>query len=182
MALMTPRSVSVHLILAGAELWFLAAGAYSDTQQAPSHSHPSSPSTHARTLKRTWRTGPATTPPDTEVVPPHPSSVPPAIRGLTFRVAGEKKSGGTPEGKPPADSTLTAKRTSAPPAKPVATTSVKSDLDYVGPEKRARDEMNCLSTNPKARQAFYDDLRRTVEQVRAGNKDVAEKNPAPCSQ
>jgi hypothetical protein len=31
--------------------------------------------------------------------------------------------------------------------------------------------MDCLRAHPDARQAFYDDLRHTVEQVRAGEKD-----------
>ncbi|MGD0221125.1 MAG: hypothetical protein ABSF71_02210 [Terriglobia bacterium] len=179
---MTPGSVSGYMILAGAELCLLAAGAFSDTPQAQSYPHPSPPSTHARTLKRTWRTGPATTPPDTEVVPPHPSSVPPPIRGLTLSVEGEQKSGEAPGVRPSAGSTLATKRTSPAPIKPVPAKNDKPDSSYVDPEKRARDEMNCLSTNPKARQAFYDDLRRTVEQVRAGSKDVIEKNPAPCGQ
>ena len=33
------------------------------------------------------------------------------------------------------------------------------------------DEMTRLRANPGARQAFYEDLRGTVERVRAGEKD-----------
>jgi hypothetical protein len=54
---------------------------------------------------------------------------------------------------------------------------VHNDAGYVDPEKRARGELNCLRDNPDARQAFYADLRRTVERVRAGEKGAISDPP-----
>lgn len=175
---MISRGVSGCLILAGAELCFATAGAFSDTPQ--SHAHPSSPPAHARILKRTWQTGPASTPPETEVVPSRRSPFPPALRGVTLNAEGEKKSAAAPRVTPTPTATLTAKSRSGAAIKPAAVATPK--LVYVDPDKRARNEMNCLSTNAQAREAFYGELRRTVDQVRAGRTDMTEKNPAPCGQ
>jgi hypothetical protein len=133
-------------------------------------------------MKRTWRTGPASMPLETEVVPPHPSPVPPAVRAQTLSVQGEQKAktGEEPARRPSAGSTLAAMRTTAAPLKSVVTTNNESrhDSGYVDPEKRALDELTHLRANPGSRQAFYDDLRHTVEQIRAGGKDENAKNPA----
>jgi len=133
-------------------------------------------------MKRTWRTGPASMPLETEVVPPRPSPVPPAVRAQTLSVQGEQKAkmGEEPARRPSTGSTLAAMRTTAVPSKPVVTTNNESrhDSGYVSPERRALDELNHLRANPGARQAFYDDLRHTVEQIRAGGKDENAKKPA----
>ena len=170
------------LILVGAGLCLLATGSYSVTPQARAPVHPSSPSSHVRTMKRTWRTGPASMLPETEVVPARPSPVPPAVRAQTLSVQGEQKAkrGEELERGRPAGSTLAAMRTTAAPLKSVVTTNNESrrDSGYVDPEKRALDELNRLRANPGARQAFYDDLRHTVEQIHAGGKDENAKKPA----
>jgi hypothetical protein len=81
------------------------------------------------------------------------------------------------ESRPAAGSTLAATRTTAATFKSGVTTNGESrhDSGYVDPEKRTLDELNRLRGNPGARQAFYDDLRHTVEQVRAGEN---QKKPA----
>ena len=80
--------------------------------------------------------------------------------------------------------TIAAPRTSTAPLKSevAALGESHSNSGYVDPEKRALDELNCLLTHPEARQAFYEGLRRTVEQVRVGEKDEigGEKKPATC--
>jgi hypothetical protein len=123
-------------------------------------------------------------PPETEVVPPHPSSVPPPVRAVTLNVQGGQKGmmGVAPGSRPSADSTLAA-RSAAPFKSAVATIDeTHSYPSYVDPEKRARGELNCLRDDPGARQAFYEDLRRTVERVRAGEKDAVsgEKKAPTC--
>jgi len=119
---------------------------------------------------------------ETEVVPPHPLSVPPPVRAQTLSVQREQKAkeGEEPAGRPSAGSTLAATRTSAVPFKSVVTTIDESRYysGHVDPEKRALEELNRLRANPGARQAFYEDLRHTVEHVRAGEKDENEPKPA----
>jgi hypothetical protein len=174
------RSVSRCLILFTCALCFLATFAFAETLQ--SRPHRSSPAVHTRTLKRTWRTGPASTPPDTEVLPSHPASIPPALRGTTLSAEQERKAGEAQGARPEAGSDLAAKRLPAVAEKTASTRTATPISLYVDQEKRARDEMNCLSTNALARQAFYDELRRTVDQARAGQTEMNEKNSAPCSQ
>ena len=178
----TPGGASGFLILAGVDLCLLASGALSSTPKGRTTVHSSSASSHTRTIKRTWRTGPASMPLETEVVPPHPSSVPPPAKALTLSVPGERKGGVEPGGRPSAGSTLGATPTSAAPFESDVSTNDESHNNsvYVDPEKRALSELSSLRANPGARQAFYEDLRRTVERVRAGEKDQIpdEKKPA----
>ena len=183
MAPMTPGRASGFLILAGAELCLLATGAYSVTPQARTPVHPSPPSSHTRPIKRTWRTGPASMPLDTEVVPPHPSLCAPDRKAPNAQRAGRTESKDGERSREEAlcrfDSCCAA-HASAAAFKPEVTTIDESRhySDYVDPEKRARDEMTRLRTNPGARQAFYEDLRHTVEQVRTGENDGNETKPA----
>jgi hypothetical protein len=44
--------------------------------------------------------------------------------------------------------------------------------------QRVRDELSRLRNDAGARRAFYDELRRTVEQVRPGRRDENSQNPA----
>lgn len=179
---MTPGRASSFLILLGAELCLLATGPYSVTPQARAPVHSSSPSSHSKTMKRTWRSGPASMPLETEVVPPHPSSAPPTVRPQKLSVQGDQKAKveEEPVRRSSAGQTLEATRTSAAPLKPEVTTVDESRhyRVYVDPEKRAVDELTRLRANPGARQAFYEDLRHTVEKVRAGEKDENEQKPA----
>ncbi len=44
--------------------------------------------------------------------------------------------------------------------------------------QRVRDDLSRLRNDAGARRAFYDELRRTVEQVRSGRRDENSQNPA----
>jgi hypothetical protein len=143
---------------------------------------------------------------DTEVVPPHGSPVPPILRPQTLIAQGKEKAQvqEEPAKRPSASSTLAATRrpaarfkpafassnvavrsnsatpASAAPIKPEVTTidESRNQSSYVDPEKRALDEMTRIRASSGARQAFYEDLRHTVEQVRAGEKVENETIPA----
>jgi len=76
--------------------------------------------------------------------------------------------------------TLAGRGTAAAPPKPLATRSDDSAHSF-DPETRAQNELNCLRTNSDARDAYYEDLRRTVDEVRTGDKaSPEEKKPALC--
>ena len=163
------------LVLAGAALCFLGTVELSGTPQTPSPPPAPSPPNHRRTKKPTWHNGPATIVPETEVVPPHGSSMPPPVRDVTLSTQGERRTGGKP-GSSSTGGTL------AKP--PVAGTEPAANLDNIDPQKRALGELNCLRTNADARQSFYAELRRTVQRVRAGRNDEApaEKKAVACRQ
>ena len=121
-------------------------------------------------IKRTWHSGPATTPPQTEVVLP-PRDVPPPAKSqiLGGQAEGEKAACEKPAGATSADSGL---RPSSPSARvpAIAPNAVlRDDSDAAIPEtQRIRVELERLRNDVGARRAFYDELRRTVEQARAG--------------
>jgi len=123
--------------------------------------------------------------PETEVLPSRPSSVPPPLRSVTLSVQAEQKGavGGKAENGTLVGSNLTHTRTSLLPPKPAITIIEESTYSFDS-EKRALGELNCLRTNADARQAFYADLTRTVQRVRAGEKDAVagEKKLATCPQ
>ena len=179
MAPATPTSSSRFVILVVAELCLLATWAYSTTPPTRPLVHSSSPSAHTKTRKHTWHNGPASMPPDTEILGSHPPLVPPRVRDLPLSSQGEQKGGAEPQGKPSTAPTLAATRTPAAPLKPEVTpnSELRQDVGCVAPQKSALGEMDCLRAHPDARQAFYDDLRRTVDQVRAGERDDNEKKP-----
>jgi hypothetical protein len=174
---MTPGRASRFLLLVGFQLLFLATGAYSVTPQAQSPVRHSSSSSHTRPIKRTWRTGPASMPLETEIVPPHPSSVPPPAKARVLSIQKEQKAKSEEKTGASAAPTLTATRESTTSSKPeVRTIDESRSPDYVDPEKRALDELSQLRANPQARQAFYDNLRHTVDRVRAGEENKNANN------
>lgn len=177
MAPIKPGSVAAFLILLGSGLCLPARGADSSTSQTRVTLHPSPPSTHLKTRKPTWHNGPASMPPDTEVLGPHPPSAPPSVRAQILNEQRVREGG--KEGKIPAGPALAATRTPAATPKPKVTANNEQNGDAAcgSPDKTAFTEMNCLRTHPDARQAFYDELRRTVEEVRAGEKDQGKKEP-----
>ncbi len=179
MAPATPGSSSGFLILVAAEC-LLATCVYSTTAPTRPLVHSSTSSGHASTTrKHTWHNGPASMPPETEILGPHPPSVPPRVRDLPLSSQGEPKGGAEPQGKPSTASTLAATRTSGAPLKQEITPNNKPhrDVGCADPQKSALSEMDCLRTHPASRQAFYDDLRRTMQQVRAGETDENAKKP-----
>jgi len=152
---------------------------------------PTSPPKSVKTLKRTWRNGPATTPPEIEIVPcrtPFPAPVKP----LMAATDGQGRQGivrpARNSSEPAAVSRQAAihhasapTRLGAQPATAVAGAAEITMIDdslsrpiRLDPEARARADLTCLHDNAKARQAFYDDLSRTVQQVRGGLPDLKE--------
>ena len=158
-----------------AGLCFLAAMAFSETPPAPSPGRTSASLKNTKPKRARWHNGPASMPPDTEVVPPHGSSSPPPVRAVTQSVQDERLGTGKASGP-----SLAGRGTAAALPKPIPTRSEPSDHSF-DPATRAQNELNCLRTNSDAREAYYEDLRRTVEEVRTGDKAAADdKQPAPC--
>ncbi len=174
MARATVGGASRCLPLAGAGFCLLATLALSGMPQTSSPVHPSSPSHHPRTRKPTWHNGPASIIPETEVVPPRGSSVPPPVRAVALGAQGEGN--GALEGK-----SLPAGAANLNPGS-TPRDERSSHSAYVDPEERTRGELNCLRAHTDARQAFYADLSRTVDRVRAGQTDegTEEKKSVPC--
>jgi len=153
--------IDAWLAFAGAGLCLLSVAtplAASQEEPAPG---PPKLSRRATSAKHTWHSGPATTPPQTEMVPLPPEAPPPAKSHLR----GEKQ-----DEKRPA----VVKPSSSMPAS--APETVHQD-DSPAPEaQRIRLELNHLREDSGARRAFYDELRQTVERVRAGQRDDDSQN------
>ena len=126
-------------------------------------------------IKRTWHSGPATTPPQTEVVLPPRDVPPPAKSHILGGQAEEKKpASGNPAGATSADLGLQPSSPSArvPASLPHAVLRDDSNAP-ITETQHIRVELERLRDDAGARRAFYDELRRTVEQVRAGQRDEA---------
>jgi len=137
--------------------------------------------------KHAWHSGPPTTPPQTEFVAPPPEAPPPA-KSLLLRgqAEPEKPVGTKPLDVTPAASGLHPRRSSASANEPACASNavLRDDPNAPDPEaRRIRVELNRLRDDAGARRSFYDELRRTVEQVRAGqlhegSQDLASPRPA----
>jgi hypothetical protein len=150
------------LVLTGVGFCLLASVAICGAPQATSPALPAAALSNPKTRKPHWHNGPATMAPDTEIVPPHGSLEPPAVRSLTISVEDQRK------GKAPAGASAAA------PLKPATNISID-------PDTRARNELNCLRNDSQARAAYYDELRRTAEQVREGGDPASEeRKTSPC--
>ena len=125
--------------------------------------------------KPTWHGGPASTPPEPEAVPPPPAVRPPA-KSLILGSQKErnKLASATPVASPPVGS-VPSKTSTTGSNDGLARAVNAKPHDYTGspdPEAlRVRDELKRLRDDSEARRNFYDDLRRTVERVRAGMRD-----------
>jgi hypothetical protein len=147
---MTRINASNWLAFAAAGLYLLAVTMAVGAQEG-SNTRPPTPSKRAHSPKPTWHSGPASTPPETEILlPPHPNP-------------------------PPAKSTLPASQAEA---ENQAGTGPRATTPVGEPEAK-RIELNRLRDDVVARRAFYDELRGTVEQVRSGRRDEDSKNPPP---
>jgi hypothetical protein len=136
----------------------------------------------AEPTKPTWHGGPASTPPQPEAVPPPPAVRPPAKSLILGPQKGRIKLASAAVGSPPAGSLS---KTSTPRAtdglaralntKPHDSTDSPAQSQprtQIDPEAlRIHDELQHLRDDSEARRNFYDDLRRTVERVRAGMSD-----------
>ena len=165
------KLIVAWLAFAGAGLYLTGAAtplAAPQGSQAP----PPKLSRRPGAIKRTWHSGPATTPPQTEVVLP-PREVPPPAKSqmLGGQAEGKEAASEKPAGATSADSGL---RPSSPSARVPAIAPnalLGDDSNAAIPEtQRIRVELERLRDDAGARRAFYDELRRTVEQVRAGQQ------------
>ena len=111
-------------------------------------------------------------PPETEQIPQVAPSVPPALRP-SFESSGARTSpdAAKPQAVPLAGSVAEAKSLlAAAEQAPTANTIEPGKPGTAEPEpERIHDEFARLRDDAGARRAFYDGLRYTVEQVRAGN-------------
>jgi hypothetical protein len=150
--------VSIVLVITGFALSPL--GSAIQPVSAVSHH---SPASHSRTtLKRTWHSGPASTPPETEIIP----SPPPLPSPAESPDLGSEEEHNVPAAADPQRGTPAASGLEAPSA---TVPNQPDDTPAAVPERvRVRDELKRLRTDADARRAFYDDLRGTVERVRTG--------------
>ena len=169
------------MVLSSALLCLLTRGAYSIAPSGTSSVRNSPPSSHNRTKKPAWHNGPASMPLDTEVVPPRASSIPPAVKNYPVSRQAEAKIGDKTEASPSLNPSLDTTRTSATGHKAASPASTESagNVPCADLPKGSAAALNCLRTHPIARQAFYDDLRRTVEQVRSRQIPGRSISPAP---
>jgi len=168
----------------GLALCLLGSTAVQGVARKPTVARPVLPPAHGKAIKRTWRNGPATMPPEVEVLPPH-SLFPPSVRSRAINSdAGQKAAAGLKAGVPVGASNprLAVNPSPAVRAGIAAASAARTGMSLTYPEARARDELGCLRSDTTSRRAFYDDLRRSVERVRMGEEDTdpAGKKPIAC--
>jgi hypothetical protein len=164
-------TTSIGLIASCAGLVFLGSATLRGAPQAGVRARPSPPSQRLKAMKYTWHSGPASSPLETELVPPSPPAAPP-VTSLVLKSHAERKMSATasPAGALPA---VPVRATKGIPAAALAQASPTSADQHGAPDspapeaQRVQDELKHLHYNSKAREAFYDDLRRTVQEVRA---------------
>ena len=170
---------SIGLIASCAGLVFLGSATLRGAPQAGVRARPSPPSQRLKAMKYTWHSGPASSPLETEFVPPSPSSAPPVTSPILKSYTERKMPMATnSEAELPAGSV---RATNDIPAVAHAQASAANADQPDTPDspateaQRVQDELKRLRDDSKARQAFYDDLRRTVQEVRAaaGSSDSA---------
>ena len=172
---------STCLAFAVAGLYFLGIATPLGAPQEGSNLPPPKLSRRPDSTKPAWPSGPASTPPQTEVVLP-PSQAPPPAKSplLGAQVEGKKPAVTKPRAVTPAASGFATRRTPAAAHEltPTPNANPYDDSNPRDPEaQRIQDELSRLRDDAGARSAFYDELRRTVEQVRAGLREEDSKNP-----
>jgi len=176
------RSIDAWMAFAGAGLCLLGAVTPLAEPQGGSDAPPPKLSRRPSSTKPAWHSGPATTPPQTEVVSPPPDVPPPAKSSpVGGQAEGKKPAVTKPSDVTPAASGLLPRHPSASANEPASTPNAvpRDDPNAPDPEvQRIRVELNRLRDDAGARRAFYDELRRTVERVRAGLPDEGSKNSA----
>ena len=175
-------TTSICLVTSCAGLVFLGSATLRGAPQQGPRARPSAHSRRPKATKPTWHSGPASSPLETEFVPPAPPPAPPVTSPILDSYAERKESAAAnPQAAPPARSVRATKGTPAA-AVEQASTANADQPDYSNspdPEaQRIQDELQRLHNDSEARQAFYDDLRRTVQQVRAAvrSSDSSEEN------
>jgi len=167
------KLIVAWLAFAGGGLCFLGAATPPAAPEGPQAPTPKL-SRRPGPIKRTWHSGPATTPPQTEAVLPPRDVPPPAkVQILAGQAEGGKPASEKPAGATSADSGFLT-RPSSPSARGLASAPnpvLRDDSDAAIPEtQRIRVALERLRDDAVARRAFYDELRRTIEQVRAGQR------------
>ncbi len=175
-------NASTWLAFTVAGLYFVGAATMLAAPQKASTARPPTLSRRARSTKPTWHSGPATTPPETEVVLP-PREAPPLAKSPVLQAQAEGKKPGVtkPSAVPSAGSDFLTRRRAADAHEPAPTPNAMQGDGSNAPEpeaQRVRDDLSRLRNDPGARRAFYDELRRTVEQVRSGRRDENSPNLA----
>jgi len=182
MSRVKPINASTCLAFATAGLYLMGIATPLGAPQEGSNVRPISPPGRAESAKPTWHSGPASTPPQTEIVLP-PSEAPPPAKAplLGSQAAGKKPTLTKPWVATPAGSSFATTRTPASvhAVSPTPNANLNDDSKPPDPEaQRIQDELSRLRDNVGARRAFYDELRRTVEAVRAGLPDEDSKSPS----
>jgi len=167
------KLIVVWLAFPGAGLYLLGAATPLAAPQGP-QAQPPKLSRRPGPTKPTWHSGPATTPPETEVVLP-PADVPPPAKSQILGGQGEGKK---PASEKPAGATSTDPGSLTRPSLPSARVPaiapnavLRGDSNApIAETQRIRVELEHVRDDAGARRAFYEELRRTVEQVRAGQR------------
>ena len=169
-----PVRYSIWLMLAGTVLW----GAGSADPQAVSQNGPdagnASHHRHSHSVRRSWHSGPASTPPQTEVIPAPPPDVAPATSPLLGWQREEentanRRTNSLDEPTVTTSETYRAVRERSPGLK----MGEHVDSKRPDPERLIRDELRRVRQDTEARRAFYDDLLGTVHSVRASTRRVS---------
>lgn len=181
-------TTSIFLVTSCAGLVFLGSATLRGAPQQGPRTRPSAHSRHPKATKPTWHSGPASSPLETELVPPAPPPAPPVTSPiLDFYAERKESAAANPQAVLPARSVRATKGTPAP-AVEQASMADADQPDYSNspdPEaQRIQDEFQRLHDDSEARQAFYDDLRSTVQQVRTAvrSSDSSEENTAAPEQ
>jgi hypothetical protein len=169
-----PVRYSIWLMLAGTVLWGAGSADGQAVSQNGSNSGSASHHRHSLSARRSWHSGPASTPPQTEVIPSPPPNVAPATSPLLGwqREEENRANGRTNSLDEPTvttSETYSAVRERSPGLKiSEHVYSKRSD-----PESLIRDELRRVRQDTEARRAFYDDLLGTVHSVRASTRRVS---------
>ncbi|HMD98230.1 MAG TPA: transglycosylase SLT domain-containing protein [Terriglobia bacterium] len=189
---MTPAriaSISICFVAAGVGCCFLTRATLGGSPQQVS-SQPRSPhSRRSDAAKHAWHSVPASTPPETEIIPPPPPALPPAT-SLGFGPEGNhaEAAPASSEVRSPFRLFVGAgahwRQFATWKQAPTVSGGQREHAKASEPEAhRIRDELERLRDNRGARQAFYDELRRTLEEVRNNTAPrgaaVASPEPSP---
>jgi hypothetical protein len=136
---------------------------------------------HARPLKRTWTSGPATLPPETEMVPSRPPASPPrAVATLgpstqKTNLAARKSQLATSQLVKSVPAPAEGQGSKSTSDQPEAARSAGSEAG------RVQAEFTRLRDDAAARRAFYDDLLGTVERERSRLQETGSPEDKPVT-
>jgi hypothetical protein len=147
-------------------------------------STPHHPRSHS--VRRSWHSGPASTPPQTEMIPipvsPAPPATSPQLGWGWQREESPVAAAGTPAFDQPVVTISETFR--ATHVQPTAMRISQNRYSWPpNPEGGVRDELRRLRQDAEARRAFYDDLLGTVRSVRASARgnEASDEISAPAT-